>query len=185
MEWIKQIEDFQPANTQERQDKRVILRYIEQFPNILLRENEFAHITSSGFILNENLDKVLMVHHNIRNVWSWTGGHADGETGFLHTAIKEAREETGVCTLRPLTGEIASLDILPVWGHMRKGKYVCTHLHLSVAYLLIAGEQDILRVKPDENSGVQWFGADMFNEAYFDSHDVYLYGKLIQRARGQ
>ena len=89
--------------------------------NILTRENAFAHLTSSGFILNENKDKVLMIYHNLYNSWAWTGGHADGEDDLLEVAIKEAKEETGVVNIHPLSTQIMSLDILPVWGHMKKG----------------------------------------------------------------
>lgn len=92
MGFVQQIIDYIPINKQETQDKKVILDYIKLFPqNILLRDNEFAHITSSGFIMNKSLDRVLMVHHNIRNTWAWTGGHMDGDSDLLHVAIKEAK----------------------------------------------------------------------------------------------
>lgn len=184
MDYIKQIVEFIPTNEQENQDKKIILDYIENFPhNILLRENVFAHITSSGFVMNKSLDKVLMVHHNIRNTWAWTGGHVDGDTDFLHVAIKEAKEETGINAVTALTKDIISIDILPVYGHVRRNKYVSAHLHLSVAYVLIASERETLIVKEDENSDVKWFSMDKFTEDYFDDKDVYLYNKLIQRAK--
>ncbi|WMM23788.1 GNAT family N-acetyltransferase [Tissierella sp. MB52-C2] len=53
--------------------------------------------------MNKSLDKVLMIHHNIRNTWAWTGGHVDGDSDFLHVAIKEAKEETGINTFTALT----------------------------------------------------------------------------------
>lgn len=183
---LKQIIEFIPDNSQESQDKKVILDYINHFPhNILLRDNEIAHITSSGFIMNKELDKVLMIHHNIRNRWAWTGGHADGDTDLLHVAIKEAKEETGIKYITPLTRNIVSIDILPVYGHMKKDKYVNAHLHLSIAYILIASEAETLIVNDEENSGVCWFSVDRFNDEYFGINDVYLYGKLIQRANKQ
>ena len=99
----KQIQSYVPMNEQEVQDQKVILNYIKLFEhNILTRENEFAHLTSSGFILNEARDKVLMIYHNLYNSWAWTGGHADGEADLLAVAIKEAKEETGVANIRPL-----------------------------------------------------------------------------------
>ena len=50
----KQIQSYVPMNEQEVQDQKVILNYIKLFEhNILTRENAFAHLTSSGFILNE------------------------------------------------------------------------------------------------------------------------------------
>jgi len=184
MNYIDQINEFVSVNSQESQDKKIIIDYNEQFShNILLRDNDIAHITSSGFIMNKTLDKALMVHHNIRNVWSWTGGHADGDRDLLKVAIKEAKEETGIINVTPLTENIITIDILPVYGHMRKGKYVSGHFHLSIAYILITSEEEKLIVNEDENSGVRWFDVDKFNDSYFDIHDVYLYNKLIKRAK--
>jgi 8-oxo-dGTP pyrophosphatase MutT (NUDIX family) len=46
--------------------------------------------------VNKTKEKVLVVHHNIYNSWSWTVGRADGEEDLLAVAIKELKEETGV-----------------------------------------------------------------------------------------
>ena len=183
MEYIKAKEEYKPVNEQEMQDKKVILNYMSFFgKNVLLRDNEIAHITSSGFIMNKTLDKVLLVHHNIRNVWSWTGGHADGDEDLLHVSIKEATEETGITNIFPLTEKIASIDILPVYGHVKKSKYVNAHLHLSIAYILITDENNEVRICQEENSGVEWFSIERFTNQYFDESDVYLYNKLISFA---
>lgn len=184
MEFINAIEAYLPVNRQEEQDKKVILNFIKEYGSqALLRDNEIAHITSSGFIMNPTFDKVLLVHHNIRNTWSWTGGHADGDEDLLRVALKEATEETGVEDILVLTNQIASLDILPVFGHIRKSIYVNAHLHLSAAYLLIADENSTVRICFDENSGVEWFPLDRFTEKFFDQRDVYLYSKLISFAQ--
>ena len=184
MDCIEQIKNYIAANEQESQDKKVILEYIKQFPhNIFLRENEFAHITSSGFIMNKELNKVLLVHHNILNTWSWTGGHADGETDLLQVAVKEAKEETGINFVVPLVPDIASLDILPVGGHWKRGSYISAHLHLSIAYILVTDEQEKLVAKKDENSGVKWFSVTEFTDNNFSQPDIYLYSKLINRAQ--
>lgn len=184
MDYIKQITEFIPTNEQESQDKKVILDYINQFPhNILLRDNEFAHITSSSFIMNKTLDKVLMVYHNIRSAWALPGGHADGEADLMHVAIKEAKEETGINNPTLFTNDIASIDIFPVYGHVKNGKYVNPHLHLSISYIIIASEEETLTVKEDENSEVSWFTLDRFTKENFMDHDIYLYNKLIERAK--
>ena len=52
MNYIKSIENYNPINEQEKTDKRLILFYINKFEDILFRENEFAHITSSAFVIN-------------------------------------------------------------------------------------------------------------------------------------
>ena len=58
-----------------------------------------------------------------------------------------------------------------------------SHLHLSVAYILICNELEKLVIKPDENTDVAWFETKMFTVEHFDVHDVYLYDKLIKRAK--
>jgi len=183
MDYIKEIKDYKPRNEQETQDKKVILDCIRLFPqNILLRENEIAHITCSGFILNKTLNKTLFVHHNIRNVWSWTGGHADGNPNFLAVAAQEAEEETGV-SVTPISNKNASVYVLTAAGQYKAGKYVNSHLHLSVSYLFLADEADSLKIKSDENSGVEWFPVSKITAEAFTDRDLYLYTKLLEQAK--
>lgn len=151
------------------------------FDDILTRDNELVHVTSSAFVVNKNRDKVLMVHHNIFNSWSWTGGHADGDEDLLFVAIKEVKEETGVQNIFPISEEIVSLDIIPVLGHIRKEKYVSPHLHISIAYLVEADENEPLIVKPDENSGVQWIAIEKIDLYSNEPHMKKIYNKVISK----
>lgn len=184
MNYKEAIERYKPINEQEASEKKVILDYINQYPhNILLRDNEFGHLTSSGFIMNKELTKTLMIHHNIYNTWAWTGGHADGDEDLLYVAIKEAKEETGVTKIEPLTNEIASIDILPVWGHVKKGKYVATHMHLSIAYILIADEEQELYINEAENSGVKWIDIEEMKQYCKEEKMLPVYYKLIEKAK--
>ena len=42
-------------------------------------------------------------------------------------------------------------------GHEKHGRYVSSHLHLNVTYLLEADPAQPIRRKADENSAVGWF----------------------------
>lgn len=184
MNWIEELEVYKPCNEQEEKDKELILQCHEAFDEILTRQNVVAHLTGSGFILNKTRDKALMIYHNIYDAWAWTGGHADGEEDLLAVAIKEAREETGVKNIRPISTEIISLDSLPVKAHVKKGKFVSSHLHLSFAYLLEADEEEELIIKPDENSGVKWLTfEEVLDYAAKEPQIQYVYKKIIERAR--
>lgn len=181
MNWTESIKNYNTCNEQEKKDKEITIKCIDLIDDILTRDNEIAHITSSAFVVNKNKDKVLMVHHNIFNSWSWTGGHADGDEDLLHVAIKEVIEETGVKNIRPVSEDILSLDIIPVLGHIRKGKYVSPHLHISVAYLIEADESEPLVVKPDENSGVQWIPLDKIDAYSNELHMKKIYHKIVSK----
>lgn len=161
----EQLENYQPYNEQEEQDRKVMLQLLASQKDIFTRENRVAHFTASSWLLNKAHDKVLMIYHNIYHSWSWTGGHADGETDLLSVAKREAMEETGVTEIRAVSGDIFSIEVLTVDGHEKKGAYVPSHLHLNVTYLLEADEAEVLRVKADENSGVKWFSLEEALEA--------------------
>ena len=157
MEIYEQIKAYRPWNEQERQDQAVILAFLERNPDAFYRTNLLAHMTASSWVVNPQRSKVLMVYHRLYDSWSWAGGHADGEEDLLAVALREVREETGVQRLRPVTEEIYSLEVLTVDGHEKHGRYVPSHLHLNVTYLLEAEEDQPLRVCEAENSGVAWF----------------------------
>jgi len=177
----EQIRMFENACEQERNDARMMLRYTELFNDTLLRSNETAHFTASSWIVNPDHTKVVMVYHNIYQSWAWTGGHADGDSNLLDVAIREAREETGILHVRPLSEAPISLEILTVNAHFKKGKYVVPHLHLNLTFLLEADEADLLRSKPDENSGVRWFSLEDAVRASTEPDMKVIYRKLNDR----
>lgn len=160
MKLKEQIEKYEPYNEQEKKDKETMLKYINTFDDVLTRNNEFGHFTASAWVLNKEKTKVLMIYHNIYKSWAWTGGHADGDVDLLGTAIREVKEETGVNNVKVLNDDIFSLEIICVNGHVKRGKYVSSHVHLNLTYLLEVDESEVLKVKPDENSGVKWINIE-------------------------
>lgn len=182
---IEEIRAYVPWNEQEERDKELILLTLESQGDIFLRENRLVHMSASAWVVNQEWTKVLMVYHNIYHAWSWLGGHADGNENLLEVAIKEVREESGVKTVRPVSENIFSLESLTVDGHVKKGFYVSSHLHLNVTYLLEAKEEDPLSIKPDENSGVAWFTPDKAVEAAAEEpwFQEYIYKKLNEKMK--
>ncbi len=183
---IDRIEKYKPYNEQEERDKILILDWIRNNENAFSRENTVAHMTASAWVVNKDRSKVLMVYHNIYNSWSWLGGHADGETDLLAVAIREVKEEAGISDVRPVSEEIFSLESLTVDGHVKKGKYVSSHLHFNIIYLLEADPEEAVFIKADENSGVAWFSPEealkKSTEPWFVEH---VYTKLLEKTRQQ
>ena len=181
---IEKIENYKPFNEQEERDKPFILDWIRNNENAFSRENIVAHMTASAWVVNRERNKVLMVYHNIYNSWSWLGGHADGETDLLSVALREVKEEAGISNIKPVSEEIFSLEALTVDGHIKKGKYVSSHLHLNITYLVEADSKEALSIKPDENSGVAWFSPEealkKSTEPWFVAN---VYSKLIKKAK--
>lgn len=184
MNLIEQMKAYQPFNEQEEKDKEFILFCLNHMEHIFTRENPVVHMTASAWIVNKDRTKVLMAYHNIYDSWSWLGGHADGEEDLLAVALREAREESGIQNVRPISEDIFSLEVLTVDGHVKRGKYVSSHLHLNVTYLLEAEEESVLTINEDENSALGWFTLEdalkASTEPWFVEH---IYKKLNEKLK--
>ena len=180
----KSIENFIPYNEQEEVEKKIMLKYLSDFDNTLTRQNEYGHFTSSAFVLNKERTKILMIYHNIYHSWAWTGGHSDGDNDLLYVAMKEAKEETRIKNVTPIIDDIYSLEIINVNGHEKRGKYVGSHVHLNITYLLEADENEEIHIKEDENSGVKWVS---INNILNESSEVWIrdrvYSKIINKMK--
>lgn len=176
--------EYITTDPREATEQKLLLQWIDQYPQtILLRENSFAHMTASAMIFNPSMTKTLMVYHKIYDSWSWTGGHADGEADMMQVALREAQEETGLIRLSPITDRPTGLDILPVKGHFKKGSWIPAHIHLSLCYSFFADEDQTLRCKPDENSGVRWIKIDDLQDFVSEPDMLPIYERIIRRTR--
>ena len=182
MNLFEEIKCYQPLNEQEACDKEQMLWYMAHSENYLLRENRTAHFTASVWTVNKARTKTLMVYHNIYHSWSWIGGHADGIEDLRSVALRELSEETGVKNAVLVSPEIFSLEILTVDGHVKRGAYVPSHLHLNVTYLAEADENEELVVNAAENQAVKWWS---FGDALKVSEEPWfvewVYKKLVER----
>ena len=157
MDLLSALYSYRPWNPQEARDTTELLRRLEAGEDLFHRENTAAHLTASAWVVSPDRTRVLMAYHNLYDSWAWLGGHADGDHDLLAVALREVREESGLTKIRAVSPDIYSLEILTVDGHEKHGKYVSSHLHLNVTFLVEADPAEAVRCKPDENSRVGWF----------------------------
>lgn len=180
----EKIMKFVPTTEQEARDKAYFLKWIDTFVDVLTRNNDFAHFSSSGFVVNPDRTKMLVVYHNIYDAWIYPGGHADGEEDLLSVAIREVAEETGL-DVNVIQDEIFSLNSLPVMAHIKRGLFIPAHTHLDTVYLLEADDSKDLSYREDESKGVKWVS---LNEA--DSKEMCdfirpVHKKLVMKLEGK
>lgn len=182
MDLKAQIENYTPYNEQEQQDKEEILRHLSQSDSILTRDNRNAHITVAAWITDKKRQKVLMAYHNIYHSWAWLGGHVDGNADLKEVVRKEIAEESGLDSVSFVSDHIFSLEILTVAGHEKNNKYVSSHLHLNLTYLLEADTKHPIRIKADENSQIAWIDVNEISQKSSEKWFVErIYSKLCKK----
>ena len=76
-----------------------------------------------------------------------------------------------------------SLELVTVNGHVKKGKYVSPHIHINVTYLVEADENEVLKIKADENSGVKWVNIEDVYTVTNEPKMVPIYKKLNEKLK--
>ena len=150
------LQSYTPTDPSEQQAKRDMLLFLEDHPDCFHRSCLSGHFTGSCWLVNhDNTHCALMLHRKL-NMWLQFGGHCDGDHDVLAVALKEAREESGIDNIMPLSPQIFDVDIhaLPQIGD------VPAHIHLDVRFLLQAVD-DVPLVQNNESYDLRWFPMDI------------------------
>lgn len=183
-QFLKALQVYHPFDEEEIANQKSMIQFIEAFgSHIWTRDNQVGHVCSSAFVVNKEHTKVLMAYHKIYDSWSWLGGHADGDTDLYQVALKEAREESGILSLKPLHKGFCDAGMMFVKPHMKRGCFIPSHLHLTVAYLLEADESEALQMAPDENEGVEWIDFNQLDSRVSENHMKPIYARLIRKLK--
>lgn len=131
-----------------------MLRFLAFSQDPFGRGNAEGHVTCSLVIGRPGGGAYLLVHHRKLGRWVQPGGHTDsGDADVLATALREAREETGLSALETLRGgRPFDVDVHPIPA--RPGEPA--HLHFDLRFLATTSETALL-AQADEVAGARWF----------------------------
>lgn len=129
--------------------------FIKYYDNAFSRDDDVGHITASAFIINDSRDAVLLTHHAKLDCWLQVGGHCDGIRDPRSTALREAKEETGLSSLSFLSHDIFDIDIHEIPATTTSK----AHLHFDIRYLLRADDREQL-VITSESLALRWVELD-------------------------
>lgn len=126
--------------------------FIKNNHNCFQRELLSGHLTASCMLLNPARDKYLLTHHRKLGIWIQLGGHADGNNDLLAVAIQEAKEESGLENIVPLSPDIFDIDVHNIPAYHG----VAAHIHYDVRYLLQAQTMAKFVISA-ESINLSWF----------------------------
>src|SRR5512143_1358068 len=155
---------------------------VSRFRKFLARDDPFrredpeGHVTASAVVVRPG-NEFLLVFHRKLDRWLQPGGHVEaGDATLFDTAVREAREETGISDFEaPLGDSILDLDVhaIPAFGDDP------AHFHYDVRFLLTVGGSGA------PGPGTRWFPFAAVGPADTDGSLVRAVGKAaIRLTRG-
>jgi 8-oxo-dGTP pyrophosphatase MutT (NUDIX family) len=149
------LADYQPLNDDDRAARDRIARFVETHSDCFERTLEIGHVTGSAWIVDAARSRCLLTHHRKLDRWLQLGGHADGDSDVLAVATREAREESGLTSLRVVSGRIYDCDVHAIPARKAEAE----HFHYDVRFLFEADPAEPLVVS-DESHELAWIALE-------------------------
>lgn len=182
---IKEIVNYHPQDIFEIEDKKYMVELYDTYKEKLFTRLKYFHFTASSFVFNETFTKVLFIYHKIYDSWGWMGGHMDGCYNFYDVAKKEVFEESGAKNLKDVFEGPVSIEVLPVWYHIKDRKPISSHMHLNVTYAFFANDNEPLRLNEEETNGVKWIPVEKITDYVTEPEMLPIYIKIIERVQNE
>ena len=153
--------------------------------------NHERHFTVTGYVINKDRTKILLIRHNKLNKWLPPGGHLEANEIPHEGAAREVREETGLQDIvlvdmgennfglkGIVDGQIPRPYAL-FYQLIPESKKDGEHIHLDMVYVFEADDASVTNAQLREVSDVQWRTKReiLDSDAVFDS--VRGFAKLV------
>lgn len=149
---LDQLRRHVPQSDRERQSTRRTVDFVRAHPDCFERSLAIGHVTGSAWLLDAAGDNVLLTHHRKLGKWLQLGGHADGRPDVLAVALQEAKEESGIDEIVPLSPDIFDVDV----HRIPAGEEGAAHDHYDIRFLMQVRADTPYRVGR-ESIDLGWF----------------------------
>lgn len=157
---LDDLRRYQPDGGAEQQHYKDLINLLLSSEDCFFRSRQEGHITASAWVVLPASQKVLLMHHRKLDRWLQPGGHADGDENLAGVALREAHEESGLCSLRLLKPQMFDVDVHTIPARPDQAE----HLHYDVRYLLTADPRESLNPDPSESKGFEWIAWNRVSE---------------------
>jgi len=149
------LDAHRPADVREHQALRATADFVGAHHDCFERTLLVGHVTGSAWVVSDDGGFVVLLHHGKLGRWLQPGGHADGDPDVARVALREAREETALRSLRPRGPGIFDVDVheIPPRGAEP------AHLHYDVRFLFSADRSET-PAPSDESHDARWLALE-------------------------
>jgi 8-oxo-dGTP pyrophosphatase MutT (NUDIX family) len=144
---LDELRAYVPFDERERAMRDRLVAFVGAHPDAFERALAIGHVTASAWIVDPSRTRALLTHHRKLGRWLQLGGHADGDPDVRAAALREAREESGLASLRFVGDAIYDLDVHAIPA--RRGEPA--HEHFDVRFALEADPDEPLLVSGESH----------------------------------
>lgn len=142
---------YEPSSPEDDAARERIAAFVRSHADCFERSLLEGHVTGSAWIVDASRSCCLLTHHRKLDRWLQLGGHADGDPDVLAVAMREAREESGLASLRAVAVSIFDCDVHAIPARKAEPE----HFHYDVRFLLEADAGEPLVVS-EESRQLAW-----------------------------
>lgn len=149
---LQSLAEYVAYADDDRRSAEETARFVRENARFGERALEAGQVTASAWIMDEAGEKVLLTHHAKLNIWVQLGGHLEeGDESVAAGALREAREESGLTSVRLVSERVFDVDVHPIPARSD----VPAHFHYDLRFLCVADSREPLQVS-DESHDVAW-----------------------------
>ncbi len=173
---INLMNRYTSSDKQEVKSRQEILDFVKSHPECFDNDFKLGHITGSALVVDKGFKYMLLTYHPVIDKWLQFGGHSDSDPDTLKTAFREAEEESGLKSLKFVTGHegIFDVDVHPI---LPKGD-MPLHNHFDIRIVLTA-DMDEPYVVSHESKELKWI--NMEEAEKYNTQLAFL--RLVKKAR--
>lgn len=175
---LDELHLYVPADEREAAMRNRLIAFVAAHRDAFDRALEIGHVTASAWIVDPARRRTLLTHHRKLGKWLQLGGHVDGDPDVRRAALREAREESGLTSLRFVADGIYDLDVHAIPA--RPGEPA--HEHFDVRFAFEADPAEPLVVSA-ESKELAWIELDAL-PAYGADESVLRLARKTERLPG-
>jgi 8-oxo-dGTP pyrophosphatase MutT (NUDIX family) len=149
---LAELRAYVPGDAREAAMRARLVAFVAAHPDALERTLLTGHVTASAWVVDPARTRALLAHHRKLGKWLQLGGHVDGDPDVRGAALREAREESGLTSLRFAGDGIYDLDV----HHIPARPGEPAHEHYDVRFALEADPAEPLVVAGKESYALAW-----------------------------
>ncbi|HEX9003054.1 MAG TPA: NUDIX hydrolase [Blastocatellia bacterium] len=173
---LRLLDLHQPADAHEARMLADIKDFVRRYDNFHSRAQLSGHLTGSAWIVDEDRTHALLCYHGKFHCWVQLGGHVEDDPDMLNASLREAREESGLAEVKPLSDGIFDVDVHAIPANPKEP----AHFHYDIRFLFTA-DRNTPFIVSNESKDLAWVELEKIAE--LTSEESVL--RMVRKSLGQ